>query len=224
MRLDVSVVGSVSKADSIGTRYNEADAARRIRRNWSPDSRLAARCRRRCLSRFPGARIRRVRRLLRRRPRRQLRNACAGRTGSSGSGRRRTDRGDARISSLSERAVHRVVRRRTRTALLPVRQRAAVCGAREVLPERAEEQGHARVRRARHARVRDRPIPRRDDGVSAGRDDQGLHVERQRRISESETEREARALSVDHSDRPGAARRAAATARPASRRKSLSSS
>ena len=56
---------------------------------------------------------------------------------------------DARISCLSERAVHCVVRRRARAAVLPVRQRPAVCGPREVLPERAEEQRHACVRRAR---------------------------------------------------------------------------
>ena len=54
-------------------------------------------------------------------------------------------------------------------------------------------------------------FPRRDDGVSAGGDGQGLHLEWQRRLHESETERAARAVPFHHSDRAIAARRTAIT-------------
>ena len=74
-----------------------------------------------------------------------------------------------------------------------------------VLPHRAEEQGRRAVRVAADAPVRDRPLPRRDDGVSAERDDQGLHVGRIGRLSESEARRAARALPDHHSDRARAA-------------------
>ena len=47
-----------------------------------------------------------------------------------------------------------------------------------VLPDRAEAEGRADLRRAGDARVRRRQVRRRHDGVSAGRDDQGLPVGR----------------------------------------------
>ena len=48
-------------------------------------------------------------------------------------------------------------------------------------------------------------VPRRVDGVRAERDDQGLHLRRIGRLSESEEGRDAGALSDRHSDRPAAA-------------------
>ena len=69
-------------------------------------------------------------------------------------------------------------------------------------------EGNARVRCAGDSRVRGRTFSRRDDGVSARRDDQGLHVERQPRLPEPEEERDARALSVDYPDCPRAQARA----------------
>ncbi len=50
------------------------------------------------------------------------------------------------ISDLSKRPVHRHLRRRARAAIPFVRQRNAVRGAGQVLPERVEDKGHARVR------------------------------------------------------------------------------
>ena len=67
----------------------------------------------------------------------------------------------------------------------------------------AEAEGRAHLRRAGDARVRRRQVPRRDDGVSAGRDDQGLSVAGVAGLSESEARRAAGAVPDDHSDRAG---------------------
>ena len=47
-------------------------------------------------------------------------------------------------------------------------------------------------------------VPRRVDGVRAERDDQGLHLRRVGRLSQSEERRDAGAFPQRHSDRPGA--------------------
>ena len=64
----------------------------------------------------------------------------------------------------------------------------------DVLPHGAEAEGRAGLRRAGDARVRRRQVSRGDDGVSAGRDDQGLPVGRVAGLSESEARRPAGAL------------------------------
>src|SRR5262249_32957339 len=90
--------------------------------------------------------------------------------------RRATAGSGARRSRLPWITVHRVVRRWTRTALLPVRYDRVVRRHRHVLQERAEAEGGAGLRRAGDARVRRRQVPRGDDGVSAGRDREGLSI------------------------------------------------
>ena len=57
-----------------------------------------------------------------------------------------------------------------------------------------KQKGRAGLRRARDPRVRRRQVPRRHDGVSAGRDDQGLPVGRVAGLSEPEAGRPARAV------------------------------
>ena len=68
------------------------------------------------------------------------------------------------------------------------------------LPERAKNARHSGLRRAGDAYLRGRTLPRGDDGVSAGGDNQGLHVERERRISESQEKRTASPLPIHHPD------------------------
>ncbi len=55
---------------------------------------------------------------------------------------------------------------------------ALVRRSRELLPDDAEAEGRADLRSAGDPRVRRRQVQRRHDGVSAGRDDQGLSVGR----------------------------------------------
>ena len=115
------------------------------------------------------------------------------------------DRSDARRADLSGRAVHRVV-------TTPAAASATTSSARtrpfaeivELLQDHAETARRARLRGAAGPHVRRRTLPRGDDGVSAGRDGEGLHVGRVGGLSEPEARRPAGALQDDHPDRAGA--------------------
>ena len=113
------------------------------------------------------------------------------------------DRSDAWRADLSRRGVRRLVRRRTRPALLPVRHQRQLPRHRQLLQERAEAERGADLRGAPDSRVRHRPVPRRDDGVSAERDGEGLHLGRLGGLSQSQARRHAGAFQDDHPDRPG---------------------
>ena len=82
-----------------------------------------------------------------------------------------------RRAALSRGAVPRIVRRGPRPAVLPLWHDRVVRGDLVTFYRTTlKQQRRAGLRRARDPRVRGRPVPRRDDGVSAERDDQGLPV------------------------------------------------
>src|SRR5262249_2125538 len=118
-------------------------------------------------------------------------------------GRGHATRSHPRRSYFSRRAVHRLPRRRPRTALLHLRQRRVLRGTGRLLPYSAETERRARVRSSGDPRVRCRTVPRGDDGVSAGRHDQGLPVRDLEGLPEPQARRAAGALPDDHSDRAG---------------------
>ena len=62
----------------------------------------------------------------------------------------------------------------------------AIRGRRELLPHAARRERQPRVQGAADAHVRGRPLPRRDDGVPAGCDGEGLDVGRIAGLSEPE--------------------------------------
>ena len=76
---------------------------------------------------------------------------------------------------------------------------------RHLLPDGPQDTRGRAVRDPADASVRDRTLSRRDDGVSAKRDRQGLHVGRLGRVSQPEARGTAAAFPHGHSDRTGAA-------------------
>lgn len=110
------------------------------------------------------------------------------------------------LSDLPCRAVPRVVRRRTRSALLHLRRNCAVCRRRDVLPDAARRKRIARLQRSADAHVRGGPISRRVDGVPAGGNGEGLDMGRVAGLREPEAERSAAAISHRRHDRPATAR------------------
>ena len=68
---------------------------------------------------------------------------------------------------------------------------------------RAQTEGRARLRGAGDARVRRGQVRREDDGVSAGRDDQGLSVRPVEGLSQPEARRATRPVPDDHPDSVG---------------------
>ena len=95
-------------------------------------------------------------------------------------------RSQSRLPDLSRGAVHRVVRRRPRAALLHLWFDGGLCRPRHLLPDASERQRQPRVPGAADAHVRGRQVQQRDDGVSPWRDDQGLHVGRLAGLREPE--------------------------------------
>ncbi len=120
------------------------------------------------------------------------RHSC-GRAGSVG--------GHTGFPAVSRRSVPRLVRRGPRTTLLPVWRVRSLCGGGSLLPYPARRTGRRRVQGAADTCVRSRPLPRRDDGVSAWSDGEGLDMGRLAGLSESETGRSARAVSNRDHDR-----------------------
>ena len=106
------------------------------------------------------------------------------------------------FSHLSSGSVPRLVRRRSRSALLHLRRNGFFRGRRDVLPIAIGRARFAGLQGTADAHVRGGTLPRRVDGVSTRRNGERLDVGRVSRLHQPETQGSARALSDDRHDRP----------------------